>query len=269
MRVLIVDDEYPARRELRAQLSRFPDVQVVGEAATAEEAHELIAALRYDVVFLDIEMPGMSGIDLARRIARNRDGPRVVFTTAYPQYALDAFRVGAAGYLLKPFDEEQLGEVLHRIAGAHGLTPAREPATPALVSPRTDERGPAGPVPDGNPATGRTPPRIPAEKGGKTLLVHPAEIAFIYAQDEQVYVKLHNERLPCRFTLRQLDARLSPHGFLRVHRRFLVNLDKVREVVPYFKGSIGLVVADAERTEIPVGRSFTPLVRRRLGLRED
>ncbi|WP_264844830.1 LytR/AlgR family response regulator transcription factor [Caldinitratiruptor microaerophilus] len=265
MRVLIVDDEYPARRELRAQLARFPDVQVVGEAASAEEAYELIAALNYDVVFLDIEMPGMSGMDLARRISRGPSGPRVVFTTAYPQYALEAFQVGAVGYLLKPFDEERLGELLDRIAGPRGALPAREAGGPAPAGPR---REPGARAPSDAPAS-RTPPRIPVEKAGKTLLVHPSEIAFIYAQEEQVYVKLHSERLPCRFTLRQLDARLAPYGFLRVHRRFLVNLEKVREVVPYFKGSIGLVVADAERTEIPVSRGLTPLVRRRLGLREE
>lgn len=259
LKALIVDDEYPARRELRAQLQRVATVEVVGEAASAEEAHQLIRALNYDVVFLDIEMPGMSGMDLARLISDGRSGgPRVVFTTAYPQYAVEAFQVAAAGYLLKPFDEERLGQVLERLS-SHQAAPAAVRAVGA------EAPGPAAPP---HRAGARTPPRIPAEKGSKTLLVHPGEVAFIFALREQVYVKLTAERLPCRFTLRQLEERLTPHGFLRVHRRFLVNLEKVREVVPYFKGSLTLVVADTEHTEVPVSRAMTPLVRQRLGLKD-
>ncbi len=242
MRVLIVDDEYPARKELRAQLSQFPDVEIVGEAATADEARKLIAAVPYDVVFLDIEMPGRSGLELARELAR-AGGPRVVFTTAYPQYAVDAFDVGAVGYLLKPFDEERLANVLERLGG----------------------RGGAGREPQRTPS----PPRIPAYRDDVTVLVPPEEVVFAYAEAEQVYLKLHRDRLGCRFTLRELEARLRPHGFMRVHRRFLVNLAKVREVVPYFKGNISLVVDDAQRTEIPVSRALAPAVRRSLGLREE
>lgn len=266
MKALIVDDESPARRELRAQLQRFPAVQVVGEAASAEEAHQLISALNYDVVFLDIEMQGMSGMELARQMSAGPGGgPRVVFTTAYPQYAVEAFQVGAAGYLLKPFDEERLGQVLDRIrlAGAPSGQTA-PPAPPPEPAPAPAEPAHAAPA-TGLPAT---PARLPAEKSGKTLLIHPAEVAYIYAQHEQVFLKLTQERLPCRFTLRHLEERLRAHGFLRVHRRYLVNLEKVREVIPYFKGSLTLVVADAERSEVPVSRAMTPLVRHRLGLKD-
>ncbi|GBD29978.1 Transcriptional regulatory protein YpdB [bacterium HR32] len=242
MRVLIVDDEYPARKELRAQLSQFPDVEIVGEAATADEARKLIAALSYDVVFLDIEMPGRSGLELARELAQ-AGGPRVVFTTAYPQYAVEAFDVGAAGYLLKPFDEDRLAKVLERLGARAGPTAEAAASAP--------------------------PPRIPAHRNDVTVLVAPEEVVFAYAEAEQVYLKLHRERLGCRFTLRELETRLRPHGFLRVHRRFVVNLAKVREVVPYFKGNITLVVDDAQRTEVPVSRALAPVVRRSLGLRED
>lgn len=261
LKVLIVDDEAPARRELRAQLKQYDFVQVVGEAAGAEEALELIRALPYDVVFLDIEMPGLDGMALARQLGAG--GPKVVFTTAYPQYAVDAFEVGAAGYLLKPFDEERLGQVLARLTGQSqepSGSPEKEKGRAVSVSAATTP----APAPSG---TQKLPPRIPVEKGNKTLLVGPAEIAFAYALDEQVYIKLHNERLPCRFTLRELQARLEPYGFLRTHRRYLVNLEKVREVIPYFKGSLTLVVADAERSEVPVSRALTPQVRQRLGLK--
>lgn len=260
IKALIVDDEYPARRELRVQLSSFPGVEVVGEAASAEEARQLIHALPYDVVFLDIEMPGASGIDLVRELAKS-PRPQVVFTTAYPQYAVEAFQVGASGYLLKPFDEDRLGQVLDRLVTTKpGATTRGETTTPE----QSVASAPVGP----QPRSSSPLPRIPVEKGSKTLLVSAGEISFIYAQEEQVFVKLHSERLHCRYTLRELDEKLTPYGFLRVHRRFLVNVEKVREVIPYFKGSLTLVVADADRTEVPVSRALTPLVRQRLGLKD-
>ena len=258
MKVLIVDDEWPARRELRGQLEKFRGVQVVGEAASAPEALELIQAVPYDVVFLDIQMPGTSGLELARRLQQQPGRPHVVFTTAYPQYAIDAVNLGAAGYLLKPFDEQMLTSVLRRVMGMR-TTPAEADS----FASRSPGRAPA-------PRSERVPEpfvRIPVEKRGKILLVSPSEIVYAAANDDRTFVKVGSDCLACRFTLKELEDKLAPFGFLKVHRRFLVNLEKVREVVSYFKGSIALVTADAERSEIPVSRALAPLVRERLGLR--
>lgn len=258
MKVLIVDDEWPARRELRGQLERFRGIQVVGEAASAPEALELIQAVPYDVVFLDIQMPGISGLELARRLQQQPGRPHVVFTTAYPQYAIDAVNLGAAGYLLKPFDEQVLSSVLRRVMGmratpADGETPASRP--PGRPSGTHADRAPERFV------------RVPVERRGKILLVSPSEIVYATASDDRTIVKVGSDCLVCRFTLKELEDRLAPFGFLKVHRRFLVNLEKVREVVSYFKGSIALVTDDSERTEIPVSRALAPVVRERLGLR--
>ena len=252
LRALIIDDEAPARIELRAQLAQFP-VQVVGEATHAEEAAQLIAAINYDVIFLDIQMPGLSGLDLARRLDALPRKPRVIFTTAFPQYAAEAFGVGAVDYLVKPLAVGGLGRARARVpAVRRGVV--REHAEPQ--APRLVEAG--GSV--------RTPIRLPVDKGGKTLLLDPVDIVYAYAQNDIVYLKLARERLACRFNMRELEERLAPAGFVRTHRRFLVNLGKVREVIRYFKGSLGLIVDDAERSEVPVSRQLAPEVRPRLGL---
>lgn len=247
LKVLIVDDEPMARRELRTQLGDFQGVQVVGEAADAAEAQQLIDAIDYDAVFLDIQMPGLSGLDLARRLQQRERRPRVIFTTAYSQYALDAFDAGAADYLLKPFDEERLGRALARLQTGAAAPPVA-PAPTAAGAPTIADR-------------------IPAEKGSKTVLVPVAEVVYAYARNEEVRLKLHGEELTCRrFTLRELEARLTPHGFLRVHRRYLVNLSKVREVSALHKAGMSVVVQDQQQTEIPVSRNLMPLIKQRLGL---
>lgn len=115
LRALIVDDEYPAREELRCLLSRCACIEIVGEAADAREAMKLIRALDYDVVFLDICMPGISGIDLVRELRALKKAPGIVFVTAYEEYAVEAFTVGAVDYLVKPISEERLMEVVARL----------------------------------------------------------------------------------------------------------------------------------------------------------
>lgn len=242
LKVLIVDDEAPARRELRAQLAGIPGVRVVGEAADSAEAEQLIDAIDYDAVFLDVQMPGSSGIDLARRLLKKERPPKIIFTTAYAQYAVDAFGVGAVDYLLKPFDEERLVRALSRLYGAQFQ------AAPAAQAP---------PVMD----------RLPAEKGNKTVLVHTSEIIYAFAQNETVYLKLQGDQLMCRrYTLRELEAKLEPHGFLRVHRRYLVNLAKVRAIGALHKAGMSVVVEDREGSEIPVSRNLMPYIKQRFGL---
>lgn len=251
LKVLIVDDEAPARRELRAQLAQFPFVQVVGEAADAAEAQQLIDAIDYDAVLLDIQMPGLSGLDLARRLQQRERRPRVIFTTAFSQYALDAFGVGAVDYLLKPFDEERLARALARLQETPAAPSAQAPGGAAAAA----------------PAPLALPERIPAEKGSKTVLVAVPEIIYAYARDEEVWLKLAAEELLCRrYTLRDLEAKLTAHGFLRVHRRYLVNLAHVREVSAMHKAGMSVVVQDLAHSEIPVSRNLMPAIKQRLGL---
>lgn len=250
MKALIVDDEYPAREQLRQLLQNFEDVEVIGEAVNAREAWHLAKAINYSVVFLDINMPGLNGLELARQLKQMDGPPQVIFTTAHDNFALQAFDLDAADYLLKPFDEERLGKALaraSRLAKAHGLA--------APVSSAATSGGGAGEL-----------GRIPVENRGKMMLVDETDIVYACSEDAYVFVKLYKEKVLTRYTLKELEERLRGRNFFRAHRQYLVNLKKVGEIVPYFKGSFALVMEDADRTEVPVSRAQAKALRRVLGL---
>ncbi len=245
IRALIVDDEYPARAELRFRLSRYPDVEVVGEAATAREALQLVAALEYDVLFLDVHMPGLNGLELARQLREGqRPAPSVVFVTAYDEYAVEAFGTRAVDYLLKPVDDERLAETIDRL--------------------REEHRGPRGEEP---PAEGPSClVWIPTEKEGKTIPVALEEVIFISAEGENVFVHTGAEALRTRFTLHQLNERLPQDRFFRCHRSYIVNIYQVREIIPYFSGTYLLSMKDRNRTRIPVSRGNAKRLKQLFGL---
>lgn len=245
-RALIVDDEYPARAELRFLLSEFDDVQVVGEATNAEEALTLITSLRYDVVFLDIRMPGRSGLDIASALREMPQRPKVIFTTAYPDHAVAAFDLEAADYLVKPFDSARLRRALGR----------------ALGSSLDDSDGRSAGGDDG-----RLEPfgRIPVQRDGRTILVEPSAIIYASAARGYSYLQLADERLLVSFSLNVLERRLHGH-FFRTHRSYLVNLDHVRELVPDFKGSLVLIMDDPHRSRVDVSRRHARDLRELLGM---
>jgi DNA-binding LytR/AlgR family response regulator len=268
-RCLIVDDESPARDELRHLLSGFDDVVVVGEATTAEEAQLLIGSLDYDLVLLDIRMPGMGGLELARALADVPTRPAIVFTTAYADHAVEAFDLEAADYLVKPFDADRLRRAVdraleQRAERAPDTTGGDAQGTPDGVD--DEATGPARP-----PAVGR----IPVHKGGRILLVEEPRIAYAEAARGYAYLKLvtpnvgavqlGDDRLLTSYTLADLEERFSD-AFVRTHRSFLVNLRHVREVVPQVGGTLTLVMGDRDRSQVPVARRQATDLRRRLGV---
>ncbi len=256
---MIVDDEFMARKELRALLAACPQVQVVGEAAHAEEARQLCQALKYDLVFLDIQMPGLSGIDLAKQLLSAETPPRIIFTTAYPEFAVDAFNVGAADYLVKPFDE---GRLSRAVARAFSWLASRSAEADSQMA----AQKPAGPAAGQIKNLDGLRNRIAIDKWDRTIFLDAGQIIFVYVKDEDVFIKLLNEKILTRHTLREMEEKLEPFGFIRTHRRFLVNPHRVKEVLPYFKGNLSLVVEDDEKTEIPVSRSLAREVKKRLGI---
>lgn len=249
-RVLIVDDEAPARAELRFLLSEFDDLQVVGEATNADEAMVLITSLRYDVVFLDIRMPGRSGLEIASAIRELPQRPNVIFTTAYPDHAVAAFDLEAADYLVKPFDAARLRRALSRALGS-GSGALRDDG---------EVRGAGG-------DDGRLEPfgRIPVQRDGRTILVEPGAIVYASAARGYSYLQLADERLLVSFSLNVLERRLHGH-FFRTHRSYLVNLDHVRELVPDFKGSLVLIMDDPQRSRVDVSRRHARELRELLGM---
>jgi DNA-binding LytR/AlgR family response regulator len=252
-RALIVDDEAPARAELRYLLEEVGGVQVVGEATNGEEALLLLGSLDYDLVLLDVRMPGGSGLEVAKALRDLPRRPQVIFTTAYPDHAVDAFDLAAADYLVKPFDADRLRRALGR-ALAHAEPQAD--SSPADESPAVH----APPSSDVEPLV-----RIPVTKDGRTVLVDGAAIVYASAARGYSYLKLADERLLVTFSLNELERRLRGH-FFRTHRSYLVNLDHVRELVPDFQGSLVLVMDDRQRSRVEVSRRHARELRRRLGL---
>jgi DNA-binding LytR/AlgR family response regulator len=260
-RALIVDDEAPARAELRYLLEEIGSVQVVGEATNGEEALLLLRSLDYDLVLLDVRMPGGSGLEVAAALRDLPRRPQVVFTTAYPDHAVDAFDLAAADYLVKPFDADRLRRALDR-ALAHAEASSGEAASASPASAGGSDEAPANALssPDVEPLV-----RIPVTKDGRTVLVDGAAVVYASAARGYSYLKLADERLLVTFSLNELERRLRGHYF-RTHRSYLVNLDHVRELVPDFQGSLVLVMDDRQRSRVEVSRRHARELRRRLGL---
>ena len=236
LRALVVDDEAPARSELRFLLAEAGGVEVIGEASSASEALQLIKAIAYDVIFLDIDMPGLSGMQLAEALGSAERAPAVVFVTAHSEHAVKAFEVEATDYLVKPVEVPRLRRALERLA----------PSEPA--------------------ATGARVERVPVEKAGKKLLLSVEEIFYVMAKDDYSYLFTDGERYLSTMSLAQLEQRLEPRGFFRVHRRFLVNLSQIKEVVPMYGGTLLLTLKDRAATQVPVSRRRVPSLKRAIGL---
>ncbi|MHB1127398.1 MAG: LytR/AlgR family response regulator transcription factor [Bacillota bacterium] len=250
LKTLIVDDEYPARQELRFMLSSYDNVEIVGEATSGLEALKLLDALDYSILFLDIEMPGMNGLELGNIIQNRPNPPYIIFVTAYEEYAVRAFEVNAIDYLLKPFDERRLTQSMSKVFRLIEQNQTQE----------KEKRKKTG--------SGETSKidRIPVEKQGKTLLISEDEIIFAYTQDDNVYIKNYQDRLVTRFTLKELESRLSEKNFFRTHRCYIVNLNKVQEIIPFFNGTYTLIVDDAKKSEVPVSRNQAKKLKRLLGM---
>ncbi|WP_028963666.1 LytR/AlgR family response regulator transcription factor [Sulfobacillus thermosulfidooxidans] len=230
LKALIVEDEYPARQELRYLLEPYHEViEIIGEAQTAREAISLINALDYDVVFLDIQMPGMSGMEIARLLKEQHPHLKIVFVSAHEHYAVAAFAIQVVDYLLKPVSNERIAETIRRLT----QNDASEPPKP-VVEPLT---------------------WVPCESGGHTIPVNVHDIIFIMAEHEIIYIYTYHERYPTRFTLQELQERLPQETFLRTHRSFIANMHQVKEIMPYFNGTYLLKMKDKHGSEVVVSRS--------------
>jgi two-component system LytT family response regulator len=215
VRALLVDDEQPARERLRRLLAAFDEVEVVGEAEDGEHAFEQILALTPDVVFLDIQMPGCSGLDVAASLPALR--PKLVFCTAFDQHAVDAFELQAVDYLLKPVTRARLAEAIRRLP-VHGR---RRDAVSSEASGRTRSEYPA---------------RFLAKHGARYQVV-PARAVLLFASEGGLtQLRTAERRSWIQPRLSELEARLDPARFFRISRAAIVNLDAVREVAPLSNG---------------------------------
>ena len=234
MRALVVDDEPLVRSELVYMLARVARDCEVQEADSAGAALVLLERAEFDVVFLDIRMPSLSGLQALAAFDKLAKRPQVVFVSAYDEHAVEAFEVAALDYLLKPVTEERLAATLKRLRAQL----------------RRDGIGQA-------PAGGR----LPVDVNGRTLLVKVEDIRYLEARGRTVSVALFDEHFRFRGSLGQAEERLARHGFLRVHRAYLINPQRVVEVNPFLSGTYVLRVDDRSRSEVPVSRSYVPAIR--------
>ncbi|ADL12561.1 LytR/AlgR family response regulator transcription factor [Acetohalobium arabaticum] len=242
--VVVVDDELPARDELKFLLSETDELEVIAEAATGQQALELIADKDPDVAFLDIQMPGKSGIEVTEEILTWDQKPLIIFITAYDDYAIKAFELNAIDYLLKPFSKERFEKTIERILTKqqteskeaidqqlNQLIASMESAEDSLI-------------------------RIPVHsKQGRIKLLDKEDIIAAYTKEGDVYIKTNTEEYCSDFTLSALEDTLPTPYFFRVHRSYLANLKEVSEIIPWFKGKYRLVMNDELESELPVSRN--------------
>ncbi|MDR2035164.1 MAG: LytTR family DNA-binding domain-containing protein [Coriobacteriales bacterium] len=236
IRAIIVDDEAPARSELHYLLEETGQVEVVAEASNIREAIERLKEHGGDLMFLDIQMPGATGLQLAEALGHLKYPPAVIFVTAHSEHAVKAFDVNAIDYLLKPVATERLQKALSKVK-KHLSSNSK----------------------------GVQMERIPVEKGGKKLLVSTDKIRYIMAKDDYSYLHTSNDRYLSTVSLAQLETKLEPYNFFRVHRRYLVNLDCVEEVSPVSGGTLQLTLA-GEEEKVPVSRRRVAGLKKALGL---
>ncbi|MBA3887083.1 MAG: response regulator [Acidobacteria bacterium] len=238
IRTLIVDDEQPARDRLRRLLAEFPDVEIAGEAADGEEAMERIAAIRPSVVFLDIQMPGASGLEVAASLAEPR--PHVVFCTAFDQHAVDAFELHAIDYLLKPVSRARLEKALDRVRQS------------GLPNPGLERLAVGG---------GSAPARFLARQGSAYRVVLAREVLAFVSEDGETKLLAAGQHYWMNPTLNDLEARLDARQFFRISRAAIVHLDAVKMVEPTVGGHGDVVLRDGSRLEVS-RRRFKDLTER-------
>lgn len=255
LKAIIVDDEQPARDELTFLLSQLSEVDIIGEADNGPAAVALAARCTPDVVFLDIQMRGMSGIDTALAIKNIAPQALIVFATAYDEYAIKAFEVGAVDYLLKPFEADRVAASIRRLEkyGPDEWQTAIQHLDNCLAT-----------------TAKQSVHKLAVEKSGKIFLIDYDDIIYIGTQTGNISVIAQTGEYAYSGTLTELQARLAGTSILRVHRSYLVHMEKVKEVIPWFKGTYWLKIAVPSHLndlEIPVGKGQIKKIKEILGLK--
>jgi two-component system LytT family response regulator len=274
VRALIVDDEQPGRLRLRHLLESESDVTIVGEAETGSSALRLVSEMPVDVVFLDIQMPGMDGFGVLDRFVASP--PIVVFVTAFDQHAIRAFDVSALDYLVKPVRPERMQATMQRIrralaqrrmeAAANELTTlsSSTPGEAPLRSiPAADSSQPV-PMPGGTPASTNAPvSRIPVDVRGRTLFIRVTDIDYISAEENYARLHVGKESYLVRSTMRALERSLDPKEFVRIHRGTIVNLDRVIDREYWSSGDYTIRLRDGRKLRL--SRSYREQFDRAMG----
>lgn len=248
IRALIVDDEPLARKRLRRMLAAHPRFEIVGEAADGESARTAIESLNPDLVFLDIQMPGLSGLEVVARLERR---PQIIFVTAHDDFAVRAFEERALDYLLKPVEPDRLARAVSRVA-ERGTRPSEDPRIGQLLE-----------------SLARSRPefrKIPVRQGTKIVLVDTASAVFFRAEDKYTVLYTASAEHVLDRTIDELERTLDPDVFLRIHRSVIVNINCVRELTALEGGRFAVSVVDERGSRLFASRSGVKVLRERLKL---
>lgn len=239
IQVLVVDDEHYSRDELKHLLGEFPFIKIVGEADSGEAAIMKCLQLQPDVVFLDVEMPKLNGMEVAKSLKELKKVPKIVFATAYPQFAVEAFRYEAADYILKPYDDTQIEDTIKRLAKL-------------LV------------IKDDNESI-KTAGKLAVEDEGEIVYIEPRDVKYIFREEKNTKIVTTTGEFEVRTPLKDLESRLIQYPFFRIHKSYLVNLDYVLKLIPWFSGSYQLEMVNCKE-KLPVSRNYVKSLRTRLEL---
>jgi DNA-binding LytR/AlgR family response regulator len=255
LHVLIADDEAPARGELVFIIKSLVSEARFYEATNGEQVLSLVEREPIQVVFLDINMPGIDGLTVAATIMEGPEPPLIVFATAYNEHSVRAFELAALDYVVKPFDERRLAKTVERVRRAlneRSMLAEKQTALRGYLA----QAAPAGGL-----------HKLWCERSNESrVLVDYKDILWVVAESKDTFVQaVGGDKLRVRSTLKDLETRLSPHHFARVHKGYLVNLDHVAEVAPWFSGAYVIRMADAERTQIPMSRRYAVLLKKLTG----
>lgn len=240
VKAVIIDDEQPICDEIEYLLKKHHDVKVQGTFNNCFDAMAYITEYRPDVIFLDIKMPGISGLEMAKKLMILANPPLVVFITAFQKHALEAFDTPAIGYIIKPVTEAKLSVVMQKI---HSLM-------------NKYQHKPL----DHNS-------KICVVDHGKILPLQKKEIVLAYVNEKDVYIRTADKQYTCTLMFKEIETILSDNNFLRVHRQYIVNLDQVLEIIPWFHGSYLLRMAGMNHDDVPVSRSKIKLFKNIMGLK--
>jgi len=256
IKVLIADDEILARDELSFLLNQWGEIEIIGEAEDGEEAYCKIKELKPDVVFLDIEMPEMNGLSVASKVIQEGLETLIVFSTAYDEHAIKAFEMNAIDYLLKPYDEERIANTMERIKN-HFQKPNQENLR-QLLSQMIDENK--------EKEEKKSISKLAVQTDEKVIFIDPNEIVYANREGRDVLIRTNDEIYLTKYTLQVLEEKLEKYPFFRTHRSYLVNLDFIQEMVPWFNGAYNLIMKDKSKSKIPVSRQYVKSLKETMGI---
>ncbi len=253
---IIVDDEKPARDELAFLLKSFPEIHLVAQGKNGLDAVALIKEHQPDLVFLDVQMPGLNGFGVLKKLVdRKQKIPQIVFATAFDEYAVQAFEVSAVDYLLKPFDKARVAKAIHRAKKLIDSDASPVERLESMLAQLSQKKSAARRV------------KLLLKSQGKLLLLDSADMVFASIEDGLITVFTRDAEGQSNYrTIEELQTTVASDEFWRSHRSYLVNINHIKEVVPWFKSSYVLRMNDKKQSEVPVSRAQTKRLRELLKL---